>query len=166
MRIPLLSIIILLSFHCYSQKNVEFYQKDKTLIKIKTINDFEKLEITNSENNKIQVIDSIEISLTGKEMHVVIEDYDYDGNQDFAYYHLDDGMGVYTIHQLFIYNSVNKQFNKLKIPTDYNPKCDEFCDIQLNKKEKTFQSSCRGGARWHTDVWKFDKNKNLILLKK
>jgi hypothetical protein len=53
----------------------------------------------------------------------------------------------------------------LKTPRNFGPECDEFCDIQINKKKKTIQSSCRGGAQWHTDVWKFDKNKNLILLK-
>ena len=166
MKVLILSFITLFSYYSYGQNNIEFYQKDKTQIKIKAVNDFEKLEITNSSNTKIQVIDSIETSITGREMHLINEDYNFDGYNDFACYYLDDGMGVYTIHQIFIYNPKNKQFKKLKIPINSSPKCDEFCDVQINKKEKTFQSSCRGGARWHTDIWKFDKNKNLILLKK
>lgn len=166
MRPLIISIIALFINYSYGQNSIEFYQKDKTQIKIKAVNDFEKLEITNSSNNSTQVIDSIETSITGREMHLVNEDYNFDGYNDFACYYLDDGMGVYTIYQIFIYNPKNKQFKKLRIPSNSSPKCDEFCDIQLNKKEKTFQSSCRGGARWHTDIWKFDKNENLILLKK
>ncbi|MEO8534709.1 MAG: hypothetical protein ABI441_13210 [Flavobacterium sp.] len=166
MRVFFLNSIALFSFHCYSQQNFEFDQKDKTQIKISVINSFEKLEISNSKNTEIQIIDTIEISITDKETHLVMEDYNFDGYKDFAVYRPDDGMGVYMIYQIFIYNPVNNQFKELKISLKYNPECDGFCDVQINKKKKTLQSSCRGGARWHTDTWKFDKNKNLILLKK
>lgn len=166
MKIFFLSLITFFSFPCYSQKNIGFSQKDKTQITIKSINDFEKLEITNSKNSKVQIIDSIETSITGKEMHVAIEDYNFDGCKDFALYRTDDEMGVYSIYQIFIYNPINRQFRKLKVPLNANAECDEFCDIQINKKTKTLQSACRGGAGWHTDIWKFDKNKNLIVLKK
>jgi hypothetical protein len=40
-----------------------------------------------------------------------------------------------------------------------------FCDVKIDKITKTLTSSCRGGARNHTDVWKYDKNKKLILSK-
>ena len=166
MRVILLSILIFFSHQIYSQKKFQFHQKDKTRVKIKVINDFEKLEITTSKNNKIQVIDSIETSITDKETNLEIEDYNFDGYKDFAVYRLDDGMGVYTIYQIFIYNPVNGLFKELKMPLNFSPKCDEFCDVQINKKKKTLQSSCRGGAEWHTDIWKFDKNKNLVLVKK
>lgn len=165
MRILLSGIILLFACHCYSQKKTEFYQKDKTQIKIVVINGFEKLEVSNSANNKTQVLKNIETSMTGKEMRIAINDYNFDGYQDFACYRTDDGMGVYTIYQIFIYNPENRQFNQLKIPVNADAECDEFCDIQINKKKKTLQSSCRGGAAWHTDIWKFDENKNLILLK-
>ena len=154
------------SYHSYSQKNIEFYQKDQTQIKIKVINNFEKLEIYNTKNHHTQLITGIEASLTEKETHLITEDYNFDGYQDFACYHTDDGMGVYSIYQIFIYNPSNSEYKELKIPSNYSPKCDEFCDVQLNKKNKTFESSCRGGARWHNDVWKFDKNNNLTLVKK
>lgn len=51
MKIIILNILLLFSFHSYSQKDN---------IKIKAVNDFEKLEITTSKNNKIQIINSIE----------------------------------------------------------------------------------------------------------
>nr|WP_315221164.1 hypothetical protein [uncultured Flavobacterium sp.] len=166
MRIVLFLIIALFSYQSYSQKNIEFYLKDQTQIKIKALNNFEKLEISNSKNDKTQIINNLEESLTEKETNFIIEDYNFDGFKDFAFYRLDDGMGVYSIYQIFIYNHKNQTFAKLKISSNCDPKCDEFCDVQINKKQKTFESSCRGGAQWHTDVWKFDKNNNLLLLNK
>ncbi|MCV9927764.1 hypothetical protein OIU83_08885 [Flavobacterium sp. LS1R49] len=166
LRIFLFGVILLVSSLSNGQEILKFQQKDKTQIQINPINNFEKLEITTSRNNKIQVIDSIETSITDKQTQIAIEDYNFDGYHDFACYHLDDGMGVYTIYQIFIYNPENGLFKKLRQSSKFAPECDEFCDIQINKKKKTLQSSCRGGARWHTDIWKFDKNKNLILLKK
>jgi hypothetical protein len=166
LRVFFFGTTLLLALVSNAQKITKFQQKDKTQIKINPVNNFERIEISTSKNNKKQILDSIETSITDKEMHLVIEDYNFDGYQDFACYHTDDGMGVYTIYQIFIYNSVTSQFKKLLIPSNYGPKCDEFCDVQIDKKKKTLQSSCRGGAQWHTDVWKFDKNKKLILTKK
>jgi hypothetical protein len=166
MKILFSIFTILLSSYSYSQENVEFFQKDKTKIEIKAINNFEKLEITFSKNKKKQQIDSIEASLTDKKTYFSIEDYNFDGYKDFAVYRTDDGMGVYTIYQVFIYNPDKILFTKLKMPLSSGAACDEFCDIKVDKKSKTFQSSCRGGAKWHTDTWKFDKNKKLVFLKK
>jgi len=74
-------------------------------------------------------------------------------------------MGVYTIYEIFIFNPKTKQFDRLIFPSDFNPKCDMFCDVKVDKIKKTLTSSCRGGARTHSDIWKYDKNKKLILLK-
>lgn len=165
-RLLLFNIIVLFSTISNGQELIKFNQKDKTQIQLKSINDFEKLEITTSKNKKVQIIDNIETSITDKQTQIAIEDYNFDGYQDFACYHLDDGMGVYTIYQIFIYNPSSGIFKELQVPTKSAAKCDEFCDIKINKQKKTLESSCRGGAQWHTDIWKFDKNKNLILTKK
>ncbi|OWU89056.1 hypothetical protein DBB36_11215 [Flavobacterium sp. WLB] len=74
-------------------------------------------------------------------------------------------MGVYTIYEIFIFNPKTKQFDSLNFPSNFSPKCDMFCDVKIDKIKKTLTSSCRGGARNHTDVWKYDKNKKLILSK-
>lgn len=157
---------LFVSFYCYSQKSITFYQKNKIQILIKPVINFEKIEISTSKNHKTQIIDSIQTSITGKEMHLEVADYNFDGYQDFACYRTDDGMGVYTIYQIFLYERINEQFKLLQIPSVYNPNCDEFCDIKIDKKNKTMQSSCRAGARWHVDIWKFDKNNKLLLVKK
>ena len=155
----------------YSQNTISISQKDKSKIFVTLKNsgnpedEEQSLEIRNSQTGNLQIIKNVETSITGKPTHLEINDYNFDGFTDFATYHTDDGMGVYTIYQIFIFNPKTKKFDTLKFPTNYNPKCDMFCDIKVDKIKKTLSSSCRGGARNHNDIWKYDKNKKLILLK-
>ncbi|MNR20675.1 hypothetical protein D3C85_1375300 [compost metagenome] len=53
----------------------------------------------------------------------------------------------------------------MEFSTNFKPKCDMFCDVKVDKTKKTLTSSCRGSARTHTDIWKYDRNKKLILPK-
>lgn len=154
----------------YSQNTLSFLQKDNSKIKVSFVSknneeEEQKLEIRNSQTGHTQIINNVETSITGKQSTLEINDYNFDGYTDFASFHTDDGMGVYTIYQIFIYNPKTKKFDSLKFPSNYNPKCDMFCDVKINKTKKTLSSSCRGGARNHTDIWKYDQNKKLILLK-
>jgi hypothetical protein len=171
----LLPIFSLLIFGIsYSQNNISFTQKDNSKIKVSYKYSFESsdieelgqtIEIKNSQTTQTQIINNIEVSITGKPSKLEINDYNFDGFTDFASFHTDDGMGVYTIYQIFIYNPKTKKFDSLKFPSNFKPKCDMFCDVKIDKIKKTLSSSCRGGARNHTDTWKYDRNKNLILSK-
>lgn len=149
----------------YSQNEVSVMQKDKSEFKVSFTEGFESLKIENSKTKQVQLIDNLEASITDKASHLEINDYNFDGFTDFAVYHTDDGMGVYTIYQIFIFNPKTKQFENLKFPSNFNPQCDMFCDIKVDKTKKILTSSCRGGAKFHTDLWKYDKNKKLTLLK-
>lgn len=149
----------------YSQNEVSVVQKNKSEFKVSFEDHFETLKIKNKNTKKIQVINNIEASITGKQSHLEINDYNFDGFTDFASFHTDDGMGVYTIYEIFIFNPKTKQFDRLNFPSDFNPKCDMFCDVKVDKIKKTLTSSCRGGAKTHSDIWKYDKNKKLILSK-
>lgn len=155
----------------YSQKEISFVQKDNSKFKISlkkldsnTDESEQKVEIKNQQTKKTQLV-NIETSITGKPSILEINDYNFDGYTDFAAFRTDDGMGVYTIYQIFIFNPKTKNFDILKFPSNYNPKCDMFCDVKVDKIKKTITSSCRGGARTHNDIWKYDKNKKLILSK-
>lgn len=157
----------------YSQSEISFVQKDNSKIEISFKNkigiseeEYEQaVEIKNNQTGKTQTINNIGVSITGKPSHLEINDYNFDGYTDFASFRTDDGMGVYTIYQIFIYNPKTKSFESLEFPTNYNPKCDMFCDVKVDKIKKTLTSSCRGGARTHNDVWKYDQNKKLMLSK-
>ncbi|WP_289663612.1 XAC2610-related protein [Flavobacterium panacagri] len=174
MKKNFLHIILCLFFSLsYSQNDISFVQKDKSKIEISLQNkigtsdeEYEQaVEIKNVQTGKTQIINNIEVSITGKPSHLEINDYNFDGFTDFASYHTDDGMGVYTIYQIFVFNPITKQFDSLQFPSNFSPKCDMFCDVKVDKIKKTLTSSCRGGARTHSDVWKYDKNKKLILSK-
>lgn len=149
----------------YSQNEVSVVQKDKSEFKVSFEDDFETLKIKNAKTGQIQVIKNVEASITGKQSKLEVNDFNFDGFMDFASFHTDDGMGVYTIYQIFIFNPKTKQFDSLNFPSNFSPKCDMFCDVKIDKIKKTLTSNCRGGARNHTDVWKYDKNKKLILSK-
>lgn len=166
MKKYVLSIFILCTFTLsYSQNDISFLLKDKNKVNVRYTNDFESLEIKNSKTGKTQILKNIEVSITGKDSHLETNDYNFDGFTDFASFHSDDGMGVYSIYQIFIFNPKTQQFDLLEFPTHFNPKCDMFCDVKVDKTKKTLTSSCRGGARTHYDVWKYDRNKKLILSK-
>jgi len=166
LRKPVLSIFLLFIFTVsYSQNDISFLQKDKNKINVRYTNNFEVLEVKNSKTGKTQEIKNIEASITGKDSHLETNDYNFDGYTDFASFHTDDGMGVYSIYQIFIFNPKTQQFDLLEFPTNFKPKCDMFCDVKVDKTKKTLSSSCRGGARTHTDIWKYDRNKKLILSK-
>ena len=166
MRKPVLSIFLLFIFTVsYSQNDISFLQKDKNKINVRYTNNFEVLEVKNSKTGKTQVVNNIEASITGKDSHLETNDYNFDGYTDFASFHTDDGMGVYSIYQIFIFNPQTQQFDLLEFPANFKSKCDMFCDVKVDKTKKTLSSSCRGGARTHTDIWKYDRNKKLILSK-
>jgi len=149
----------------YSQNEVSIVQKDKNEFKVSFEDDFETLKIKNTKTGQIQVIKNVEASITGKQSNLEVNDFNFDGFTDFASFHTDDGMGVYIIYEIFIFNPKTKQFDRLNFPPNFSPKCDMFCDVKIDKIKKTLTSSCRGGARNHSDVWKYDKNKKLILSK-
>lgn len=175
MKKRLLQVILCLFFSIsYSQNIISLVQKDKSKITItlrvnSVSRDSEEMqqtgEIRNTKTGKIQIIKNIETSITGRESHLEINDYNFDSYTDFASYHTDDGMGVYSIYQIFIFNPKTQQFDLLEFPTHFNPKCDMFCDVKVDKTKKTLTSSCRGGAKTHNDIWKYDRNKKLILSK-
>lgn len=166
MKKYILPVFLLFVFgFSYAQNDISFVQKDKSKIKVSYVNNFEGLQVKNSQTGQTQIINNIDVSITDKPSHLEINDYNFDGFTDFASFHTDDGMGVYTIYQIFIFNPKTKKFEDLKFPTKYNPKCDMFCDVKIDKIKKTLTSGCRGGARNHQDIWKFDKNKKLTLSK-
>jgi hypothetical protein len=162
----ILSIFLLYIFNVsYSQNDISFLQKDKNKINVRYTNNFESLEVKNFKTGKTQIVKNIEASITGKDSHLEANDYNFDGFTDFASFHTDDGMGVYSIYQIFIFNPKTQQFDLLEFPTNFKSKCDIFCDVKIDKTKKTLISSCRGGARTHNNIWKYDRNKKLILSK-
>lgn len=60
--------------------------------------------------------------------HLELSDFNFDGLQDFPVWYLDEGMGKYTIHRVFIYESKSGDF------IEAAPRCgDEFLNLKVNE---------------------------------
>jgi len=60
--------------------------------------------------------------------HLELNDFNFDGLQDFAVWYLDEGMGKYTIHRVFIYDTKSNDF------VEAAPRCgDEFLNLRVDK---------------------------------
>lgn len=94
-----------------------------------------------------------------------IADYNFDGFDDVAFSIPDAGMGVYRIFSIYLYNPKSKHFNILTEPDVPQGKCSGLCDVTLYKKNKRLISSCRGGATWWNDVYRFSNSNKLIWVK-
>ncbi|WP_073235139.1 XAC2610-related protein [Pedobacter caeni] len=110
-----------------------------------------------------------DLSLTalpdGGARRAVVADYNFDGIDDVAFSVPDGGMGVYRIYDIFIYNPVSKKFTQLQLPKVGKMVCDGLCDVRIDKKHKQLTTSCRGGASWHMDYYRYDKVGKLVWLK-
>ncbi|RLJ31609.1 hypothetical protein CLU97_1045 [Chryseobacterium sp. 7] len=91
----------------------------------------------------------------------IIEDYNFDGYDDIAFSVPDEGMGVYRIFDIYLYNPQSKRFEKLKEPDYSHSSCSCLCDVTVDKEKKLLTTGCRGGARWHQDLYRFGKKGNL-----
>ncbi len=94
-----------------------------------------------------------------------IADYNFDGHDDVGFSIPDAGMGVYRTFTIFLYDPGSKRFKKLKEPASNNANCIGFCDVTLDKKNRLLFTSCRGGARWWSEIYRFDKANKLIWVR-
>ncbi|WP_232519460.1 XAC2610-related protein [Pseudomonas koreensis] len=70
------------------------------------------------------------------ELHVQIDDFNFDGDKDFAIWQLDDGMGTYPYYRVFIYRAKTGTFEELQ------PDCgDGFVNLRVDKKRKALLST-------------------------
>jgi hypothetical protein len=87
---------------------------------------------------------------TEKNLKLSVDDYNFDGHPDFAISHIDDGMGTYTIYQIYIYSPKENKFVLL------SPKCgDEFVNMVVSKKKRTLTNSYMVENEFKTCTMKF-----------
>lgn len=95
----------------------------------------DKTDLTVTMQTKTGSKDRVISFQTEKVMHVEVGDYNFDGFQDFSVWYIDDGMGTYSTHRIFVYAPKNSSFKELK------PACsDEFLNLKVNKEKKTLRS--------------------------
>ncbi|TKC09203.1 XAC2610-related protein [Pedobacter frigoris] len=91
-----------------------------------------------------------------------IADYNFDGYDDVAFSIPDAGMGVYRTFDIFLYSPKSKRFQILAEPNDSKANCSGLCDVTLDQKNKLLMTSCRGGATWWKDVYRFSNTNKLV----
>lgn len=73
---------------------------------------------------------------TERPLALAIEDYNFDGRKDFSISHIDDGMGSYTVYQIYLYIPSKRTFAPME------PKCgDQFINIRVSKKHRKLTNS-------------------------
>lgn len=95
----------------------------------------------------------------------IIADYNFDGYDDVAFSIPDAGMGVYRIFSIWLYQPKSAQFEKLADPDYSRSNCSELCDVRIDHKKKLLFTSCRGGASWWQDVYRFNAPNKLVWVK-
>lgn len=96
---------------------------------------------------------------------VTIADYNFDGYDDVAFSVPDSGMGVYRIFSIWLYNTQSGRFEELQEPDYSRSNCSELCDVTLDVKRKLIYTSCRGGATWWQDVYRFKSKSKLVWVR-
>ncbi|ATE75019.1 hypothetical protein AF70_00035670 [Pseudomonas sp. KD5] len=87
-----------------------------------------------------------------KSLHVAIDDFNFDGMKDFSVWQIDDGMGTYTIHRIFIYRPKTADFEEVQ------PDCgDGFVNLRVDKKRKVLLSTYWGMDGPQSCVTRFHK---------
>ena len=67
--------------------------------------------------------------------HLVVDDFNFDGKMDFSVWYIDEGMGVYAIHRVFVYSKKKTLIEKF-------PDCgDVFINLKVDKERKRLLST-------------------------
>ncbi|CAM2164217.1 conserved exported hypothetical protein [Paraburkholderia sacchari] len=75
---------------------------------------------------------------TEKNVHIDVDDYDFSGRLGFAVWHVDDGMGTYSVYRVFTFSPSTKKFVE-RVPA---PQCgDEFVNLRIDKKRHRLLSA-------------------------
>jgi len=70
------------------------------------------------------------------ELHVQVDDFNFDGVKDFAIWQLDDGMGTYHYYRVFIYQARTGTFEELQ-----PDRGDGFVNLRVDKNRKALLST-------------------------
>lgn len=111
-------------------------------------------------NKTVSVLILPEIIQPGGARQSHIADYNFDGYDDLGFSVADAGMGVAQQYTIYLYHPKYQQFYLMPEP-EYSEKvkCSCLCDVEVDEAKKELTTSCRGGARWWHDVWRFKNGK-------
>lgn len=117
---------------CYGAEDFDFF-----------VNKTSKARISVAEGRVVYEVKTNEEITTGyfeiyaeAKLKIKSDDFNFDGNFDFDVWHFDEGMGVYTIHRVFVFNPSGKIFYEIF------PGCgDQFINLEINKRKRVLYST-------------------------
>ncbi|MBP5114603.1 hypothetical protein HUS85_01900 [Pseudomonas protegens] len=121
-------------FVCVSiqAQSLKFNPNKESEVKLSWSGSSLNVNVKNNGHHKINDF----IFETDKKLHIKLDDFNFDGLEDFAVWHTDDGMGTYTIFRVFVYDAKKGEF------TENFPSCgDEFINLIIDKKNKSLNST-------------------------
>jgi hypothetical protein len=75
---------------------------------------------------------------TEKPIYVDVSDYDFSGRLGFSVWHVDDGMGTYSIYRIFTFSPSTNKF----LERSPAPQCGgEFINLRIDKKRRRLVST-------------------------
>jgi len=92
---------------------------------------------------------------------VEIEDYNFDGHDDVAF-ETNSGSNSNHVYDVFIYNPLDKKFNRLKEPNDTG--CGRMENLKLDKVNRRLLTRCKSGTQWRSFTYKFNESGKLIKI--
>jgi hypothetical protein len=156
------------SLQYISEKSVQYNGENKYFLHgaLLSFNHYKHdlLSIVYADGTK-KVMDLPEIDHPDHVRQSVIADYNFDGYDDIAFSIPDAGMGVYRIFSIWLYNPKSGRFEGLQEPDYSKSNCSGLCDVAIDIRKKLFFTSCRGGARWWQDVYRFNSSNKLVWVK-
>lgn len=127
--------VVLLFFCCQTWASngwIEFSPDGRVSVALKAEGKsiFYKIYGPNFRRSREVVVDS------EKKININIDDFNFDGKKDFSIWYVDDGMGVYTIHRIFMFSKKRQVF------VEYFPSCgDEFIELKVDRKMRQLTST-------------------------
>lgn len=132
LNIFMICSIFVINTAAASNKKISFSPTYGVFIEV-TAND---QQVTVEIKNKNSIARERFLVATEKSLDINADDYNFDGKTDFSISHIDDGMGTYIIHQIYIYSAKKNRFIKL------TPKCgDQFINVIVSKKRRMLTNS-------------------------
>lgn len=117
------------------EKN-SFYPRTGLLVVVEVSKEYLRYSVENSNKSLAQV----EVPLNIESVpHLQFEDFNFDGYVDLSVWYLDEGMGVYTVHRIFIFNPQRDDFEEV-----FSSCGDDFLNVRIDKKRQFITSTVYG----------------------
>lgn len=94
-----------------------------------------KIIYENYDSDK-KIKEGVILSDSQKEVNLIHDDYNFDGSQDIAIWHMDEGMATYRVFRIFVFEPILMSFTEV-----FSSCGDEFINVELDKKNKKIDSA-------------------------